>query len=150
MQSTTMGFSASQYRIMDGYPNDSELKTNELWPTITVDIDSLFGRSVELGSKQWPSFPFTIDVFAKTDSQRDDIVYNLWKELNESNYTLYDFNSGFPTSTVNANMYNGINSLGDYYLDDLSTFNLNPPEFTEILGAKHHAVIDGVINLPNI
>lgn len=150
MESTSVGFVSSKYRIMDGYPNDLDLKTNELWPTITVDIDSMFGRDIELGSNRWPGYTFTVDVFAKTDSQRDDLSYNIWKYLDEDQFSLYNFNSAFPTSTVSVTMYNGINTLGQYAFADLTVFVVPPPAETEILGLKHHAVIDGVVYLPNL
>ena len=89
----------------------------------------------------------SIDVFARTDSQRDDLTYILWEQLNEQNLTLYDFNSAFPAALGD---YTGIPSLGEYYLGDLSVFNLSVPEDSVVEGLKHHSLIDGILYLPNI
>lgn len=147
MESSVIGFSSANYRAIDGYPNELDLKTGAKWPTITVEIDSLFGRDVEIGSNKWPALQVSIDVFARTDSQRDDLTYSLWKQLNEQRFTLYDFNSAFPAVLGD---YTGIPSLGEYSMSDLSVFNLTPPEDTIIEGLKHHSLIDGIIYLPNI
>ncbi len=141
------GYSSSQYRVIDGYPNSIDLTTDELWPTVSIEMDSLFGRDVEIGSEQWPGSQFSIDIFARTDSQRDDLTYLIWKELNESYYALYDFNVSFPTDVGD---YSGIPSLGQWYIDNLTSINLNPPQGTIIEGEKHHALMDGLIYMPNI
>jgi len=141
------GFASTQYRVVDGYPNSIDLKTGELWPTISIEMDSLFGRDVEMGSEQWPGCQFSIDIFAKTDSQRDDLSYIMWKEFNEKYYTLYNFNIAFPTV---LGTYTGIPSLGEWYIDNLTSINLSPPDGTVLVGEKHHALLDGLIYLPNI
>jgi len=149
MESTTLGFLRANNRVIDGYPNDLDLNTITLWPTITVEIDSIFGRDIELGSNQWPAFSVTIDVLAKTDSQRDDISYYIWKELNEVGHTLYNFNSAFP-STSGAVDYSGIPTLGEWYIDGLTMINIEANKDSELVGLKHHSLLDGIIYLPNI
>lgn len=140
------GFTSGTYRVYDGYPNEQDLKTSNIWPTIVVEIQNMFGRNVELGSRQWPTFQVIIDVLARTDSQRDDITYLLWNSLNEISFTLYDFNSGFP-STVGD--YSGITTLGDWEIGNLTSINLEPI-YPGIIGEQHHAMLDGVLYLPNI
>ena len=141
------GFNSNQYRIIDGYPSDSDLLTSELWPTLTVETDLLYGRNIELGSGDWPAVQFSIDVFAKTDGQRDDISYWIWESLNENDYILYNFNEGFPSSIGD---YSGISSLGSWSVSSLTITNFTAPEDTILEGEKHHCMLNGIIFLPNL
>jgi len=135
------------YTVEPGYPPDSEMKTQQTWPLITVQTDNLFGRDIELGSNQWPACQVFIDIFANTDGQREDIAYTLWNSLNENNYTLYNFNSGFPSAVGD---YSGISTLGEYATGTFTFYNIAPPEETNIVGLKHHGVLSGVLYLPNL
>lgn len=143
------GFVNGRYQVIDGFPNELDLENTHIWPTISVEVEGMFGRSIELGSNQWPGCQVAIDVFAKTDSQRDDIGYILWKELNEGSFTLYDFNTGFPSTAGGVN-YTGITVIGDWGMDQMSIFHLSSPPDTNVDGEKHHSVLDGVLLLPNI
>jgi len=143
------GFVNGKYQVIDGYPNEIDLAAMNVWPTLSVEINSLYGRDVELGSKQWPGCQVAIDVFAKTDSQRDDIGYLLWNTLNEGSYVLYDFNTGFP-STASGVSYSGITPIGDWSLDQMTIFNLDSPSDTIVEGEKHHSLVDGILLLPNL
>jgi len=140
------GFTNGSYDVLDGYLSASDFNKSQILPTVTVEIDYLYGRDVELGSKQWPSLAVSIDVFAKTDTQRDDIAYILWTNLNETGHNLYDFNSAFPSAVGD---YSGISSIGTYSIDQLTISYLEPEDST-FEGAKHRAVLDGYVNLPNI
>jgi hypothetical protein len=140
------GFSSGYYDVKVGYPNERDLAEGYTWPTITVDIEYLFGRNVELGSDQWPGVQVALDVFANTKSQRDDVSYILWNDLNENYFTFYDFNSAFPSSVGD---YSGMRASGEYYVKNLTVVHLAPPSDTVIEGEKHHSVLDGMIDLPN-
>ena len=142
------GFQSGKYIVSDGYPNEQDLGTNKIWPTVSIEIDSLFGRDIELGSNQWPSFDVIIDIFAQTDSQRDDIAYLLWDSLNETYNNLYEFRSGtFPSAVGN---YSGLTILGQYYLDNL-TCNFVPPDlYNKSIGEQHHSILVGTMHLPNL
>jgi len=141
------GFTSGKYQVVDGFPNESKLERGMIWPTIAVEIQLVFGKDVELGSEQWPALQISIDVLAKTDSQRDDIAYLIWRTMNEEIYTFYDFNSGFPVAVGN---YAGITTNGDWSLDNMTITNLTPPNKTTVDGLQHHAFIDGLLHLPNI
>jgi len=140
------GWVSGNYRVVDGYPSESELRDPIIWPTVSVGVGQLFGRDVELGSKVWPTFTIAIDVFAITDSQRDDLSYILWNELNENSYNLYDFNSAFPTILGD---YTGIPVLGNYGVSKLTITPFDPEDST-IEGLNHHSMIDGLLLLPNL
>jgi len=121
--------------------------SNSIWPTVTVEIQLVFGKDVELGSEQWPAMQILVDVLAQTDSQRDDIAYLVWRTMNETIYLFYDFNSGFPATVGD---YSGINVVGNWTIDNMTIANLTPPDKTTVRGLQHHALIDGILHLPNI
>jgi len=68
-----LGLSSDDYRVISGFPNKEFLTEENVWPTISVEVDSLFGTNVELGSNQWPAVGIVIDIFAKTSGQLDDL-----------------------------------------------------------------------------
>lgn len=140
------GFTSSQYQVIDSYPNNIDWDASQVWPTVSVTIEGFFGRDVELGSGQWTTLHFAIDVFAKNDSQRDDLTYTIWKQLNEKSFTFYDFNSGFPTTVGD---YSGITTIGDYNIENLTSIVIPPPAQTNIVGERHHALLDGLLLLSN-
>lgn len=143
------GFQNGEYNVVDGYPNFADSRTSLIWPTISVEISGLWGRDVELGSGQWPAFQVAIDIFANTDSQRDEIAYMLWNNLNEENFTLYDFNIDFPSSVGDYSGISAYNSTADYYIAQLSVTVLSPID-SNIEGERHRALLDGIIYLPNV
>ena len=136
------------YVVTTDFPSFID-ENSPIWPTITVGIDATWGRDVELGSKGWPAFAISIDVFAKNNSQRSDITHMLWEGLRENTLPFYDFNSAFPSATGD---YDGIypyNYTADYYIDNLTFNNLDPID-TVVEGEKHHALGDGFLYVPNI
>lgn len=147
LMENTLGFSSANYIVRDRYPNEQSLKENSVWPLITVELIDLFGRDVELGSEAWPVYQVAIDVLANTDTQRDDITYILWKNLNNSINTLYNFNNAFPTIVGD---YSGIPNYGSFDIIKLSYQNIEPEDGTVSNGEKHHSIIDGYVELPNI
>lgn len=142
-----IGLSSANYQVRDGYPNEQALNETIVWPLVSVEFTDLFGRDVELGSESWPVCQVAIDVFARTDTQRDDITYILWKELNDLSLVLYNFNSAFPTVVGD---YTGIPSLGSFGVANMSYQNVIPEVNSPSLGERHHSIIDGYIELPNI
>lgn len=139
----------SSYKVIDRYPNISDLNTDITFPTVSVEITQQFGRGVEIGSKAWPTFSFAIDVFARTDQERDDLSYYLWDSLEEYTGNLYNFNSAFPSSVGD---YTGIypyNYTAEYYIDNMSVVNLVPVE-SEYTGEQHRATLDGFVYVPNL
>ena len=142
------GFTATRYKVLDSYPDMIDLDTDNIWPTVVVEMGPFFGRDVEIGSSQWPAMMFFIDILAKTDGQRDDLSYLIWNTLNEGNFTFYDFNSGFPTIGASVD-YSGITTIGQFVAENLSITPLDPPGLTNIDGEKHHSIIDGIMLLSN-
>jgi len=143
----TIGYSTGEYSVVDGYPNNIDLRNSLTWPIVSIEIDNMFGRDVELGASQWPACQVSIDVFSKTDGERDDISYYIWDSLNENSYDLYDFNSAFPSAVGN---YSGISSLGNWGVGNLSVHNLPPETESNVSGETHHSLIDGLLYLPNL
>lgn len=142
-----LGLSSDDYRVISGFPNKEFLTEENVWPTISVEVDSLFGTNVELGSNQWPAVGIVIDIFAKTSGQLDDLSMELWEELNENSYTLYNFNSSFPSVVGD---YSGIPSLGSFSVNDFTYNNLPPESFNSIDGMRYHGLFDGWLQLPNV
>lgn len=140
----TMGYTVGRYTIIAGYPNELEIAQQEILPIITVEVDDLFGRDFELGSKQVATVHFTLDVFSKSRGQRGDIAYTLQSNLNDSSLMLYDFNTGFPTAIGN---YTGIATLGSCDVFSVTIANVVPDVQSVIPGDRFHAIVDGLINL---
>ena len=140
------GFTSGKYKVYDGYLNELDLNTNHIWPTVTIEMGDLVGRNVELGSKPWKTLFFAIDVYARTDSQRDDVMNVLWDELNDTIFTLYDFNDGFPSSVGD---YSGLTTIGSYSIEEVTGRPLIPPEGESVIGEKHHSILDGILYLSN-
>jgi len=85
-------FSAYSFiTIVDGYPeNDLVI------PSISVDWDSIEGRYHELGNRKTVKIrDWYIDIFAKNKSQRDEIAYKIYNDLDDG-IPVYDYNEGFP------------------------------------------------------
>jgi hypothetical protein len=140
------GFTAAEYSIQVGYPNESQIAAINKWPLITVESDNVIGFDAELGSRPWKSIRFFIDVLAKSNGQREDLAYLLWDSLNDSYIPYYNFNEGFPTVIGD---YTGISKLGSILIEDMTINNVNPEKYSNILGENHHAIIDGFITLAN-
>lgn len=84
-------FSTTSYiTVVDGFP-----ETLLSVPTVAVDWESLDGRHFELGNKvRMGRRTFYIDVFAKNKTQRDEIAYKIFHELEES-IPVYDYDESF-------------------------------------------------------
>lgn len=142
------GFATTAFDVLDSYPTDQDLNKIPKLPSVVVSVNSLTGDDVELGSNQWPSVTFALDVFAKTDGQRDDISYYLWNNLNEGVFRFYDFSNGFPDLTTTID-YTGIANNSDYRVDGVTSVVMAPPEVPLWEGEKHHQLIFGTMKLPN-
>lgn len=81
--------------VEDGFP-----QTTLSVPTIAVDAKKLDAVLWELGNtKRAKIRSWSLDVFAQTKSQRDDIGYTLLDAL-ETCIPVYDYNEGFPPETT--------------------------------------------------
>ena len=67
------GWTNGNYDVIDAYPANLDKMTN--LPAITVQTNTGEGFPVEVGAKDALSITWLIDIFAKGDGQRDDIVY---------------------------------------------------------------------------
>lgn len=140
------GFTSSTYTIMNSFPNRTDLSNINIWPTITVEIDNFYGRPVELGAKPWGTIQFFVDVLAKSKGQKEDISYLIYNGINEEYITYYDFNIDFPERVAD---YSPAAVLGQLYVDQVSIANVEPDPSSNIVGEQNHAIISGIINLPN-
>jgi len=129
--------------VIDAYLNDVDIERIDSWPTIAITRGRYTGEDFELGSYQHKAAYFTIDVFANSKTQRDDITELLYDNLNEANVTFYDFDVKFPTTVGD---YTGITRLGEFYIDNMSGSPIDPPERTNITGENNHAILDGIIH----
>lgn len=140
------GFGVTDYSVQDSFPTDRQRLAALKIPTVVVTTNKLFGRNVELGSRPWGNVTFTLDVFANTDGQRDDLAYYLWSNLTEKTFTFFDFNDGFPSLTT-AISYIGITANGNYFVDEVISTTIAPPLETEWEGENHHQLLLGTIRL---
>jgi len=147
MESTPLGFARGDYTILDGFPNVTDLNTDQIWPTITVELDSMFGNDIELGSNAWPTFIFSVDVLANTDSQRDDISYELWEALNDGRFILHSFDTAYP-DTSGAVDYTRCSAVGTWGVGEVGYMNIHEDKNSTIKGLKHHSLLDGILQLP--
>ena len=76
--------------VVDGFPED-----DLVLPTASVEAQPIEGVPFELGGCDKDIRFWRIDVFAENKSQRDDMAYVVYKEL-ESNISVYNYNEGFP------------------------------------------------------
>lgn len=76
--------------VVDGFP-EGDL----ILPTVSVEAQPMEGIPFELGGCDKDIRFWRIDVFAKDKSQRDDMAYVIFKEL-EKNISVYNYNEGFP------------------------------------------------------
>jgi len=84
-------FNYPNFHIVDGYP-EGELEL----PTIAIDFEDLRRRPHEIGNRVGESYIFwSIDIYAETKDQRDEIGFRIIKEL-ENKIPVYDYDEGFP------------------------------------------------------
>lgn len=69
-------------------------------PSVSIEADVINGYFLELGSRKQEQIRiWTIDVFALNKSQRDEIGYVIYNEL-DNEIPVYDYNEGFPPSVM--------------------------------------------------
>lgn len=76
--------------VVDGFP-EGDL----VLPTASVEALPIEGVPFELGGCDRDTRFWRIDVFAENKSQRDDLAYKVYKEL-EKNVSVYNYDEGFP------------------------------------------------------
>jgi len=92
-------FTGTPVNIVDSYPSEKMIL-----PTVSVDFDSISTYMLELGSRKKAKIgSWTIDIFAKTKSQRDEIAFKILTALDEK-ISVYDYDQGFPPSVTPSNL----------------------------------------------
>lgn len=130
------GWAVGNYEVKDAYPDNLEEITK--FPVLTVQTITVDPRPIQLGYKSAMNVTWAIDIFGKTDGQRDDIAHLVWEDLNEANINIYDFNMGFPASIGD---YTGIGTLGSVTFESVTMNIIEPDPTTKTVAEKHHALI---------
>jgi hypothetical protein len=82
---------ATYINIVDGFPTEKLVV-----PTVAVEANVIESVPFEMGSRNRLQYrTFSIDVFAKNKSQRDDISYRVINALEEP-IPVNNYNEGFP------------------------------------------------------
>jgi hypothetical protein len=77
--------------VVESFP-----ETDLVLPTVSVDWSDFDGIPYELGNRKFlKERVWYIDVFAKTNTQRNDFTYKIFNALQDG-VSVYDYNSGFP------------------------------------------------------
>lgn len=137
------GFTTGKYQVVNAYPNTSNVT---IFPTIAVDKIGTYKKPVEIGGKNHTVVNVTIDVFANSDGQRDDLSDLIQESLDSRVFTLYDFTNQFPVAVGN---YSGIPSIGDMYISRVTVVNIQPQDFSNIPAEKYHDMIMVDVVLPS-
>jgi len=92
--STTIG---DVVRIVDGYPyNEIEEGTLTL-PTVAIESSMISDEGGELGAS-WFRRTWSIDIFAQSDVQRDDLADKIFQALDKA-IPIKDFSEGYRKET---------------------------------------------------
>jgi hypothetical protein len=59
--------------------------------------DVALSKPLQIGGGWWDRFNYYIDIYAKSDSERDDLSYILFKGFNDDEITLSDYSTCYPT-----------------------------------------------------
>lgn len=91
-------FTQSWITVTDAFPVSSNSPdTPFVLPVISIDAAPLRMISWEIGACEIPDRSWTIDVFGKDKSQRDEFSYTIVNNLIK-NIPVYDYNAGFPSA----------------------------------------------------
>jgi hypothetical protein len=85
--------------VVDGYPVDYDGSPDGelVLPTVAVERRPIKIVPYQLGGPSpTAEYSYSLDVFAKTKAQCDDIAYMLQAELDDNNIAVYDYDEGFP------------------------------------------------------
>lgn len=132
----TNGWTSGNYEVKDAYPDNIAEITK--FPLLTVQTISVDSKPIQLGNRSTMNVTWAIDIFAKTDGQRDDVAQLLWDDLNESSINIYDFNDGFPAILGD---YTGIGTLGTINFESINMSVIEPEAFTNTIAEKHHILV---------
>lgn len=81
--------------VEDGFP-----QTEISIPTVSIERDNIYIRNYEIGNNRGLWIPFwSIDIFAKNKSQRDELAFTIIDSLEEG-IEVYDYDEGFPPVVV--------------------------------------------------
>lgn len=136
------GWLNGDYEVIDAYPDNLDKITK--FPVVSVQMNVGVSLPFQIGSTNALSITWLIDVFAKSDGQRDDITYFIWNDLQDGQIVLYNFNTGFPASVGN---YTGIGTLGNISFDNVSFSVIDPEMFSTTIAEKHHSLIVAIGHL---
>jgi len=104
-----------QVTIVDGYPvgYDGQPEGELVLPTVAVERRPIKIPAFQLGGPSPTAYyAYTLDVFAKTKAQRDDLAYMLQVELDDNNIAVYNYDEGFPP-TVDPTQLGALILTGD-------------------------------------
>jgi len=130
------GWTTGNYEVKDAYPDNLAEITK--FPVLTVQTLSVDAKPIQIGSKSTMNVTWAIDIFAKTDGQRDDVAQLLWDELLDAQLNIYDFNNGFPATLGD---YTGISTLGTINFESINMSVIEPETFTDTIAEKHHTLV---------
>jgi hypothetical protein len=85
---------ADNINVEDGFPG-GKLDL----PTVSVTNLDVRGEPLELGGCEQNEIMWRIDIFAKNKTQRDELAYLLYSEL-EAHIDVNDYDVGFPPDTT--------------------------------------------------
>jgi hypothetical protein len=110
-------------KVVDAFPVE-----NLVLPSVSIETDVINGFFLELGSgKQEQIRTWTVDVFALNKTQRDEIGYLIYNEL-DNKIPVYDYDEGFPPA-VNSQTQLGILDMLEKKLKTIRVY----PELVDTL-----------------
>lgn len=99
--------STNMVNVIKSFPDS---KVGIKLPIIAVEHDRLTGAKFEMGSRiSQLTRDYIIDIFAMTETQRDEISYKIVEEL-DSTIPVYDYDEGFPPD-VSPSLIGGLEVL---------------------------------------
>lgn len=113
--------------LIDGYPHD---KTNMKLPCVAIEHTGSTDDPLQLGTGIIVNRDFTIQVFARTDGERDDLG-EMIKNFLYNSMTIYDYNSVLSSGT-----YSNIGYA------DFENIVMYPETDTELGSLEHKMVIN--------
>jgi hypothetical protein len=111
-------------KIVDGFPEEI-LAT----PSVSIEWDTIKGLDHELGNRKvLKERIWYLDIFANNKSQRDDIAYKIFNDL-DNGIPVLDYDQGFPPETTPEKLGSllpverEIRNLHSYLEQDLSNLS---------------------------
>jgi len=88
----------SNVTVVDGFPvgYDGQPLGELQLPTVAVERRPITRSPHELGGEGLDHFAYSVDIYATTKAQRDDLAYLVQRDLDQNNVAVYDYDEGFP------------------------------------------------------